>query len=129
MLAYRHAFHAGNHADVLKHLVFAEVLRHLATKDKPFTVVDTHAGAGGYSLESRYAQKNAEASTGIERLWARDDLPAALARYVGLVSSIPARRRSPTCCCARPTRCNASSCTPPTSASCALTCAIARMPR
>jgi 23S rRNA (adenine2030-N6)-methyltransferase len=85
MLAYRHAFHAGNHADVLKHLVFAEVLRHLATKDKPFTVIDTHAGAGGYSLESRYAQKNAEASTGIERLWARDDLPAALSRYVDLV--------------------------------------------
>jgi 23S rRNA (adenine2030-N6)-methyltransferase len=85
MLAYRHAFHAGNHADVLKHLVFSEVLRHLAAKDKPFTVVDTHAGAGGYSLESRYAQKNAEASTGIERLWTRDDLPAALARYVDLV--------------------------------------------
>jgi 23S rRNA (adenine2030-N6)-methyltransferase len=85
MLAYRHAFHAGNHADVLKHLVFAEVLRHMAAKDKPFSVVDSHAGAGGYSLESRYAQKNAEASTGIERLWARDDLPGALARYVDLV--------------------------------------------
>lgn len=85
MLAYRHAFHAGNHADVLKHLVFAEVLRHMAAKDKPFTVVDTHAGAGGYSLESRYAQRNAEATTGIERLWARDDLPAALVRYVELV--------------------------------------------
>lgn len=85
MLAYRHAFHAGNHADVLKHLVFAEVLRHMAAKDKPFTVVDTHAGAGGYSLESRYAQQNAEASTGIERLWERSDLPAALARYVELV--------------------------------------------
>ena len=85
MLAYRHAFHAGNHADVLKHLVFAEVLRHMAAKDKPFTVVDTHAGAGGYSLESRYAQRNAEATTGIERLWPRDDLPAALARYVDLV--------------------------------------------
>ncbi len=85
MLAYRHAFHAGNHADVLKHLVFAEVLRHMAAKDKPFTVVDTHAGAGGYSLESRYAQKNAEAATGIERLWTRDDLPPALARYVALV--------------------------------------------
>ncbi|HVK33295.1 MAG TPA: 23S rRNA (adenine(2030)-N(6))-methyltransferase RlmJ [Burkholderiaceae bacterium] len=85
MLAYRHAFHAGNHADVLKHLVFAEVLRHMAAKDKPFTVVDTHAGAGGYSLESRYAQRNAEATTGIERLWSRDDLPAALARYVDLV--------------------------------------------
>jgi 23S rRNA (adenine2030-N6)-methyltransferase len=85
MLAYRHAFHAGNHADVLKHVVLAQVLVHMAAKDKPFSVIDTHAGAGGYSLESRYAQKNAEASSGIERLWNRDDLPAALAHYVALV--------------------------------------------
>jgi 23S rRNA A2030 N6-methylase RlmJ len=87
MLAYRHAFHAGNHADVLKHVVFAEVLRHMAAKDKPFTVLDTHAGAGGYSLESRYAQQNAEADTGIGRLWGRDDLPSALRRFVDLVRS------------------------------------------
>jgi 23S rRNA (adenine2030-N6)-methyltransferase len=85
MLAYRHAFHAGNHADVLKHLVLAEVLTHMAAKDKPFTLVDTHAGAGGYSLESPYAQKNDEAASGIVRLWQRQDLPAALARYVHLV--------------------------------------------
>jgi 23S rRNA (adenine2030-N6)-methyltransferase len=85
MLAYRHAFHAGNHADVLKHLVLAQVLVHMAAKDKPFTLIDTHAGAGGYSLEGRYAQTNAEASTGIERLWGRADLPPALAHYVGLV--------------------------------------------
>jgi 23S rRNA (adenine2030-N6)-methyltransferase len=85
MLAYRHAFHAGNHADVLKHVVLAQVLVHMAAKDKPFSCIDTHAGAGGYSLESRYAQKNAEAASGIERLWSRDDLPAALAHYVALV--------------------------------------------
>lgn len=85
MLAYRHAFHAGNHADVLKHLVLAQVLLHMAAKEKPFSVIDTHAGAGGYSLESRYAQRNAEATTGIERLWPRDDLPGALAHYVDLV--------------------------------------------
>ena len=85
MLAYRHAFHAGNHADVLKHIVLAQVLVHMAAKDKPFSYIDTHAGAGGYSLESRYAQKNAEASGGIERLWNRDDLPAAVAHYVALV--------------------------------------------
>ncbi len=85
MLAYRHAFHAGNHADVLKHVVLAQVLVYMAAKDKPFSYLDTHAGAGGYSLESRYAQKNAEASGGIERLWQRDDLPPALAHYVALV--------------------------------------------
>jgi 23S rRNA (adenine2030-N6)-methyltransferase len=85
MLAYRHAFHAGNHADVLKHVVLAQVLVHMAAKDKAFSYIDTHAGAGGYSLASRYAQKNAEAMSGIERLWSRDDLPPALAHYVALV--------------------------------------------
>ena len=53
MLAYRHAFHAGNHADVLKHVILMLVLRHLAAKDKGFRFVDTHAGAGGYSLLGR----------------------------------------------------------------------------
>ena len=52
MLAYRHAFHAGNHADVLKHLILVAVLRHMNQKDKGYRVVDTHAGAGGYSLDS-----------------------------------------------------------------------------
>ena len=85
MLAYRHAFHAGNHADVLKHVVLVQVLRYMAEKDKPFTLVDTHAGAGGYSLEGRYARKNAEYEGGIGRLWTRGDLPPALADYVALV--------------------------------------------
>ena len=85
MLAYRHAFHAGNHADVLKHLVLAQVLTHMAAKDKPYTLVDTHAGAGGYSLEGRYAHTKDEYQTGIDKLWQRDDLPAALADYVSLV--------------------------------------------
>jgi 23S rRNA (adenine2030-N6)-methyltransferase len=85
MLAYRHAFHAGNHGDVLKHLVLCEVLRHMAAKDKPFTLIDTHAGAGGYSLESRYAQKNHESDTGIARLWSRTDLPPAIAHYMQCV--------------------------------------------
>ena len=49
MLAYRHAFHAGNHADVLKHIVLVQVLRYMNGKDKPYRFVDTHAGAGGYS--------------------------------------------------------------------------------
>ncbi len=57
MLAYRHAFHAGNHADVLKHLVLMLVLRHMNAKDKAYRFVDTHGGAGGYSLLGRYAQE------------------------------------------------------------------------
>ena len=82
MLAYRHAFHAGNHADVLKHLVLLQVLRHMNGKDKPYRFVDTHAGAGGYSLEGRYAQKKGEYLDGIARLWERTDLPAPVADYV-----------------------------------------------
>jgi 23S rRNA (adenine2030-N6)-methyltransferase len=85
MLAYRHAFHAGNHADVLKHLVLTLVLRYMNQKDKPYRLVDTHAGAGGYSLEGRYAQKKGEFEQGIGRLWGRDDLPPAVADYVALV--------------------------------------------
>ncbi len=85
MLAYRHAFHAGNHADVLKHTVLAMVLRYMNQKDKPYRVVDTHAGAGGYSLEGQYAQKKGEYEQGIARLWGRDDLPEPVADYLSLV--------------------------------------------
>jgi 23S rRNA (adenine2030-N6)-methyltransferase len=85
MLAYRHAFHAGNHADVLKHLVLTLVLQYMNQKDKAYRYVDTHAGAGGYSLEGRYAQKKGEFEHGIGRLWERTDLPPELADYVELV--------------------------------------------
>jgi 23S rRNA (adenine2030-N6)-methyltransferase len=85
MLSYRHAFHAGNHADVLKHSVFVQLGRHLAQKDKPFWIIDTHAGAGLYALDKGYATELKEYEAGIARLWPRDDLPAALAEYVELV--------------------------------------------
>ncbi|MBB4843432.1 23S rRNA (adenine2030-N6)-methyltransferase [Paucibacter oligotrophus] len=82
MLAYRHAFHAGNHADVLKHLVLTQVLRYMAEKDKPYTLVDTHAGAGGYSIEGQYAQKKGEYVHGVSRLWDAKDLPEPLQQYL-----------------------------------------------
>ncbi|KQW45602.1 MULTISPECIES: 23S rRNA (adenine(2030)-N(6))-methyltransferase RlmJ [unclassified Roseateles] len=88
MLAYRHAFHAGNHADVLKHLVLTRVLRYMCEKDKPFTLIDTHAGAGGYSVEGRYAQKKGEYGEGVAKLYdmaVKGDLPAPLADYMDLV--------------------------------------------
>ncbi|MFZ2541509.1 MAG: 23S rRNA (adenine(2030)-N(6))-methyltransferase RlmJ [Gallionella sp.] len=88
MLSYRHAFHAGSHADVLKHFIEVQLLRYLAQKDKPFWYIDTHAGAGCYELESGYAAQNEEYKSGIARLWARDDLPAPLADYVALVKRI-----------------------------------------
>jgi 23S rRNA (adenine2030-N6)-methyltransferase len=93
MLSYRHAFHAGNHADVLKHLVLVQLTRYLGQKDKPFLVIDTHAGAGAYSLDSGYAVKLAEYKEGIGRLWGRNDLPAALAEYVDLVRRLNTDRR------------------------------------
>jgi len=85
MLSYRHAFHAGNHADVLKHLVEIALLRYLNQKDKPYWYIDTHAGAGVYALDSEYANKNAEYESGIARLWDRTDLPALVADYVEVV--------------------------------------------
>ena len=69
MLSYRHAFHAGNHADVLKHAVVVQLLEHLTQKDKAFWYIDTHAGAGLYALDHAYAQKKAEFETGISRIW------------------------------------------------------------
>ncbi|WP_028601908.1 23S rRNA (adenine(2030)-N(6))-methyltransferase RlmJ [Ottowia thiooxydans] len=68
MFSYRHAFHAGSHADVLKHLTLIATLRHLMQKPTPLTMVDTHAGAGLYRLDGDYAQTSGEAAGGILRL-------------------------------------------------------------
>ncbi len=88
MLSYRHAFHAGNHADVLKHTVLVHLLRYLAKKETPYMVIDTHAGAGVYALDSGYAAKSGEYASGIAQLWERKDLPAPLADYVQLVKDL-----------------------------------------
>jgi 23S rRNA (adenine2030-N6)-methyltransferase len=88
MLSYRHAFHAGNHADVLKHLVLVQLLQHMRQKDKAFWVIDTHAGAGLYALKEGYATKLAEYAEGIARLWDRDDAPAAIKDYLAAVRAI-----------------------------------------
>ncbi len=85
MLSYRHVFHAGNHADVLKHSVLLAVLDYFNQKDKPYWVIDTHAGAGGYRLDAGRAKAHAEHDEGIDALWARNDLPPLLARYVEAV--------------------------------------------
>lgn len=88
MLSYRHAFHAGNHADVLKHVVTMQLLQYLGQKDTPYMYIDTHAGAGLYALDSAYAAKNAEFESGISRLWERKDMPAPLAEYVKLIKQL-----------------------------------------
>ncbi|MDP1956585.1 MAG: 23S rRNA (adenine(2030)-N(6))-methyltransferase RlmJ, partial [Rhodocyclaceae bacterium] len=85
MLSYRHVFHAGNHADVLKHTVLLAVLAYFNQKDKPYWVIDTHAGAGGYRFDAGRAKDHAEYPDGIGRLWSRADLPPLLADYVSAV--------------------------------------------
>lgn len=70
MFSYRHAFHAGNHADVLKHTVLIAILKHLTEKDAALTVVDTHAGAGLYRLDGDYSSKGGEAADGVIKLFA-----------------------------------------------------------
>lgn len=72
MLSYRHSFHAGNFADILKHIVLTEILEHLTKKDKPFDYIDTHAGAGLYDLQSDQAEKLGEYSNGIGKLNMQD---------------------------------------------------------
>ena len=86
MLSYRHAFHAGNHADVLKHFVLFEVLSYYRQKDKPYWYIDTHAGAGHYDLQGRQAAQNAEYLEGIARLWDEPSpLPPALAEFLATI--------------------------------------------
>lgn len=85
MLSYRHSFHAGNFADVLKHTVLIHILEYLGKKGKSFAGIDTHAGPGGYALNSPYALKNREFESGIAKLWLYNDLPEGLANYVKLI--------------------------------------------
>ena len=68
MLSYQHHYHAGNHADVLKHWVLLACMRHMQKKDKPFDYIDTHAGAGLYRLDSAKARKTAESDEGVLKL-------------------------------------------------------------
>lgn len=86
MLSYRHGFHAGNHADLLKHLVLTRVLAYLTQKPKPFCCIDTHSGAGLYDLGGGQAMKNREFDTGIGRLRGHQDIPALLGDYLAVVA-------------------------------------------
>ena len=85
MLSYRHSYHAGNFADVIKHIVIVEVIEYLSLKDKAFEYIDTHAGAGLFHLESEHATKLQEYSNGIARLRPQDW--PELASYLCCISS------------------------------------------
>jgi len=90
MLSYLHGFHAGNHADVLKHMVLVHQLDYLTRKHTPVTCIDTHAGAGRYRLDDDRALQNAEHLGGVARLWGRTDLPPSLARWLDVVREMQA---------------------------------------
>lgn len=88
MLSYRHAFHAGNFADVHKHIVLSLLVQSLLHKDAPFCCLDSHAGSGRYDLHSAEVQKNAEYRQGILRLWQQDSVPEAVRPYLAAVQSV-----------------------------------------
>ncbi|MFZ9670324.1 MAG: 23S rRNA (adenine(2030)-N(6))-methyltransferase RlmJ [Burkholderiaceae bacterium] len=87
MLAYRHAFHAGNHADVLKHAIALYCLDYLQQKPVGLTVVDTHAGAGRYSVDAKLVRDKAEYQTGVGRLWPMKDanMPGLIRDYMAQI--------------------------------------------
>ena len=85
MLSYRHAYHAGNFADVMKHVVLTALLKYLTQKDAGLCYIDTHAGAGAYDLNSDYAQKTGENVLGISKLWHSKAAPEAVHDYLALI--------------------------------------------
>lgn len=93
MFAYRHAFHAGNHADVLKHITLIETLRLMQQKEAPIWVIDTHAGAGLYTLQSALVRDKAEWPTGIGKLWRDDDQSGAMHRYLDVVAAFNPKKK------------------------------------
>lgn len=88
MLSYRHSFHAGNHADVLKHVTQVLILEKLKIKAKPFIYVDSHSGAGLYRLDSKEARKTAEYETGIGRLWSQQTNFPEIDVYFALIKQL-----------------------------------------
>ena len=79
---YRHAFHAGNHADVLKHYVLTRLIALLSRKEAPFAYLDSHAGIGLYDLRGDQASRTGEWLEGIARLWQASDVPDPLLDYL-----------------------------------------------
>lgn len=82
---YRHAFHAGNFADVVKHVVLSLILRHLCQKEAPFAALDTHAGIGRYDFWTLAPTKTDEYKNGIGRIWDDAAPPALMAPYLALI--------------------------------------------
>lgn len=88
MLSYRHSFHAGNHADVLKHIVQSLILNSLQQKEKPFVYHDTHSGVGRYDLTHEWSEKTGEYKQGIARVWQQNNIPAELDSYLDAIRQL-----------------------------------------
>ncbi len=88
MLSYRHSFHAGNHADVVKHIVQSLILNALNQKEKPYVYHDTHSGVGRYDLTHEWSEKTGEYKQGIARLWQADNLPEEIQSYLEAIQSL-----------------------------------------
>ncbi|RJX68801.1 23S rRNA (adenine(2030)-N(6))-methyltransferase RlmJ [Vibrio sinensis] len=88
MLSYRHSFHAGNHADVVKHIVQSLILNALCQKDKPFVYHDTHSGVGRYDLTHEWSEKTGEYKQGIARIWDKNDIPEEIQSYLEAIKSL-----------------------------------------
>ena len=87
MLSYQHGYHAGNFADVLKHVALLRVMRYLTQKEKPLAYLETHAGRGMYDLHDSFAKKTNEARQGVELLWeSRAQLPEVFSPYIQAIS-------------------------------------------
>ena len=82
MLSYRHAFHAGNHSEMLKHVIVNLCLRHMHGREKPKSVLDAHGRAGMYAEETKRAKKTGEYIDGSARLWSRVGLPVPMRPYM-----------------------------------------------
>ena len=85
MLSYQHVYHAGNHADILKHYVLTFVLNSLNKKEKPYTFFDTHSGSGLYDLTDSRSLKTSEAESGIAKLLKQENTPEELKNYLDFV--------------------------------------------
>ena len=83
MLSYQHGYHAGNFADVVKHVTLTRLLNYMTNKEKPLFYLETHAGRGLYDLQDKQALKTGEARQGIELLWnQRNQLPNVFSPYI-----------------------------------------------
>ncbi len=88
MFSYRHGFHAGNHADVLKHMVLTQLIDYYNQKDVAYYFIDLHAGAGLYDLGGQWAQKRTEYAEGIGKIWEAKNCPPAVKTYLEVIREL-----------------------------------------